>query len=48
MSSRSWRTLEEVKDLRHVTSRLNAGLTPETNPGVLARKTRASALRRSS
>jgi len=39
---------EEVKELRRVTSRLNAGLIPETNLGPLARRTRASALRRSS
>jgi DNA-binding MarR family transcriptional regulator len=38
-------TPEEVKDLRRVTSRLNAGLIPETNLGPLARRTRASALR---
>jgi DNA-binding MarR family transcriptional regulator len=38
-------TPEEVKDLRRLTSRLNAGLLPETNLGPLARGTRASALR---
>ncbi len=38
-------TPEEVRDLRHVTSRLNAGLIPESNLGPLARKTRTSALR---
>jgi hypothetical protein len=38
-------TPDEVKDLRRVTSRLNAGLIPETNLGPLARRTRASALR---
>ena len=41
-------TPEEVKDLRRVTSRLNAGLIPETNLGPLARRTRATALRQSS
>jgi DNA-binding MarR family transcriptional regulator len=41
-------TPDEVKDLRRVTSRLNAGLIPETNLGPLARRTRASALRQSS
>ena len=41
-------TPEEVKDLRRVTGRLNAGLIPETNLGPLVRKTRTSALRRSS
>lgn len=41
-------TPEEVKDLRHVTGRLNAGLLSETNLGPLPPKTRASALRRSS
>jgi len=41
-------TLDEVRDLRRVTSRLNAGLIPETNLGPLARRTRANALRRSS
>jgi DNA-binding MarR family transcriptional regulator len=41
-------TADEVKDLRRVTSRLNAGLIPETNLGPLARRTRASALRQSS
>ncbi len=38
-------TPEEVRDLRHVTSRLNAGLIPDSNLGPLARKTRTSALR---
>jgi len=38
-------TPQEVKDLRRLTSRLNAGLLPETNLGPLARRTRASALR---
>jgi DNA-binding MarR family transcriptional regulator len=38
-------TPEEVKDLRRLISRLNAGLLPETNLGPLARGTRASALR---
>jgi DNA-binding MarR family transcriptional regulator len=38
-------TPEEVKDLRRLTSRLNAGLLPETNLGPLARRTRAGALR---
>ena len=41
-------TPEDVKELRRVTNRLNAGLIPETNLGPLARRTRASALRRSS
>lgn len=41
-------TPEEVKDLRRVTGRLNAGLIRETNLGPLARRTRASALRQSS
>jgi len=41
-------TLDEVRELRRVTSRLNAGLIPETNLGPLARRTRANALRRSS
>jgi DNA-binding MarR family transcriptional regulator len=41
-------TPEEVRDLRRFTSRLNAGLIPETNLGPLARRTRASALRQSS
>ncbi len=41
-------TPDEVKDLRRVTSRLNAGLIPETNLGPLARRTRSSALRQSS
>lgn len=41
-------TPDEVKELRRVTSRLNAGLIPETNLGPLARRTRASALRQSS
>jgi DNA-binding MarR family transcriptional regulator len=40
-------TPEEVKDLRRVTSRINAGLIPETNLGPLARRTRTSALRQS-
>ncbi len=40
-------TPEEVKELRRVTSRINAGLIPETNLGPLARRTRASALRQS-
>jgi DNA-binding MarR family transcriptional regulator len=38
-------TPEEVKDLRRLTSHLNAGLLPETNLGPLARRTRAGALR---
>jgi len=38
-------TPEEVKDLRRLTSRLNASLLPETNLGPLARRTLASALR---
>ena len=38
-------TAEEVKDLRRLTSRLNAGLLPETTLGPLARRTRAGALR---
>jgi len=38
-------TPAEVKDLRRLTSRLNAGLLPETNLGPLARRTRAGALR---
>jgi len=41
-------TPEEVNDLGRVTSRINAGLIPETNLGRLARRTRASALRQSS
>jgi DNA-binding MarR family transcriptional regulator len=41
-------TPQEVKDLKRVTSRLNAGLVPETNLGPLARRIRASALRQSS
>jgi DNA-binding MarR family transcriptional regulator len=41
-------TPDEVKDLTRLTSRLNAGLIPETNLGLLARRTRASALRQSS
>ncbi len=40
-------TPEEVDELRRVTSRINAGLIPETNLGPLARRTRASALRQS-
>src|SRR2546425_75469 len=40
-------TPEEVKELRRVTSRINAGLIPETNLGPLARRTRTSALRQS-
>jgi len=40
-------TPEEVNELRRVTSRINAGLIPETNLGPLARRTRASALRQS-
>lgn len=39
---------EDVDDLWRVTSRINAGLIPETNLGPLARRTRASALRQSS
>jgi len=38
-------TPQEVKDLRRLTGRLNAGLVPETNLGPLARRTRAGALR---
>jgi DNA-binding MarR family transcriptional regulator len=38
-------TPAEVNDLRRLTSRLNAGLLPETNLGPLARRTRASAVR---
>ena len=38
-------TPAEVKDLRRLTGRLNAGLLPETTLGPLARKTRAGALR---
>jgi DNA-binding MarR family transcriptional regulator len=38
-------TPEEVRDLRRLTSRLNAGLLPETNLGPLAHGTRAGALR---
>ena len=41
-------TPEEVKELRRVTSRINAALIPETNLGPLARRTRAGALRQSS
>jgi DNA-binding MarR family transcriptional regulator len=41
-------TPEEVNELRRVTSRINAGLIPETNLGPLARRTRTSALRKSS
>jgi DNA-binding MarR family transcriptional regulator len=40
-------TPEEVRDLKRVTSRLNARLIPETNLGPLARRTRARALRQS-
>src|SRR5712691_1545837 len=40
-------TPEEVNELRRVTSRINAGLIPETNLGPLARRTRTSALRQS-
>jgi hypothetical protein len=40
-------TPEEVKELTRVTSRINAGLMPETNLGPLARRTRTSALRQS-
>jgi len=39
---------EEVRELTRVTSRINAGLIPETNLGPLARRTRARALRPSS
>src|SRR5258707_2849733 len=38
-------TPQEVKELRRVTSRINAGLIPETNLGPLARRTRTRALR---
>ena len=38
-------TPEEVKDLRRLTGRLNAGLLPDAYLGPLARKTRAAALR---
>jgi DNA-binding MarR family transcriptional regulator len=41
-------TPEEVDDLRRLTSRINAGLIPETNLGPLARRTRARAMRQSS
>jgi DNA-binding MarR family transcriptional regulator len=41
-------TPQEVKDLTRVTSRLNAGLVPETNLGPLARRIRASARRQPS
>ena len=41
-------TPEEVRELGRVTSRINAGLIPETNLGPLARRTRARALRPSS
>jgi DNA-binding MarR family transcriptional regulator len=41
-------TPEQVKELRRVTSRINAALIPETNLGPLARRTRARALRQSS
>jgi DNA-binding MarR family transcriptional regulator len=41
-------TPQEVKDLRRVTSRLNAGLVPEMNLGSLARRIRASARRQPS
>jgi len=41
-------TPEEVRELRRVTSRINAGLIPETNLGLLARRTRARAARQSS
>ena len=41
-------TPQEVRELTRVTSRINAGLIPETNLGPLARRTRTRALRQSS
>jgi len=40
-------TPEEVRQLRRVTTRLNAGFIPDMNLGPLARRTRASAVRES-
>jgi DNA-binding MarR family transcriptional regulator len=41
-------TPEEVKALKHVTSRINAGLLGEISLGTLARRTRERSLRQSS